>query len=283
MTAAQAIDTTSPFGTYRIGLIDRLAWRIAERRSISFGLRKILRRFASTLFRGPFDAEIEGIRLRIYPAENYDDRKIIARQRLPEREEHRLLAGHLKSGIVFADIGANIGSYTLFAANLGAVVIAIEANPVTAEKLTFNIAANGVESATVVNTAVGEEEGHLQLWSVESNIGFATLVPALTKGQWKGDWQSKSVPVRPLKDVLSETNVGKIDVMKLDVEGFEDRVLLPYLAAADRDIWPDVILIETNCKDVWNKDAVRFLEEHGYDRDGQTLDNMLFIKQKAHV
>ncbi len=283
MTAAQAIDTTSPFGTYRTGLFDRLAWRIAEKRSLSFGLRKILRRLASALFRGPFDAEIEGIRLRIYPAENYDDRKIIARQRLPEREEHRLLAAHLKSGTVFADIGANIGSYTLFAANLGAVVVAIEANPVTAEKLTFNIAANGLDTVTVVNTAVGEKEGHLQLWSVASNIGFATLVPALTKGPWKGDWQSKQVPVRPLKDVLSDSTVGKVDVMKLDVEGFEDRVLLPYLNASDRDAWPNVILIETNCKDVWNKDAVRFLEEHGYDRKGRTPDNMLFVKQGAQV
>ncbi|MEP3275519.1 MAG: FkbM family methyltransferase [Stappiaceae bacterium] len=279
MTVAQAIDTTSPFGTYQAGTLDRLAWRIAEKRSISFGLRKSLRRLAGYLFSGPFDAEVEGIRFRIYPADNYDDRKIIARERLPEREEHRLLAGYLKPGTVFADIGANIGSYTLFAAGKGATVVAIEANPATAEKLSFNIAANELEKVTVINTAVGEKEGSLQLWSVDTNIGFATLVPALTTGKWKGNWTSKSVPVRPLKSVLSGEKIIKIDVMKLDVEGFEDKVLLPYLAALDQNNWPDVILIETNCKDVWDTDAVRFLEEHGYGRTGQTLDNMLFVKQ----
>ena len=69
---------------------------------------------------------IDGLKFRLYPGENYDDRKILARQRLPEREEHTLVGNLLKPGAVFVDIGANVGTYALFAARRGARVLAIE-------------------------------------------------------------------------------------------------------------------------------------------------------------
>ena len=118
--AATLVDTTSPFGTYRARGLARFAWRLADWHDLAPTLRKKLRAVVARLFAGPFDAEVEGIRFRLYPGSNYDDRKILARQRLPERAERRFLAAHLRPGTVFVDVGANVGSYSLGAARGGA-------------------------------------------------------------------------------------------------------------------------------------------------------------------
>lgn len=274
--AATVHDLTSPFGTYPAEGLVRIAWRLADRHDLSRRLRKRLRTVVARLFDGPYDAEADGLKFRLYPGQNYDDRKILSKGRLPERAEHALLRPYLKTGAVFVDVGANIGSYSLFAARAGAEVLAIEANPATADKLAFNLAANGLGNVKVAVTAIGAEDGALPLWREPSNCGFATLVEDLTTGEWAGDWSKDLVPVRPLRDVVAEHGLARIDVLKVDVEGFEDRVLLPFLRAAPKTLWPCVILIETNCRPHWAEDCLPALSAAGYIPAGETKDNMVF-------
>ena len=278
LVSAQAslADVTSPFGTYRAEGLVRFAWRLADRHDLSASWRKRIRALVARLFKGPYDAEADGLKFRIYPAENYDDRKILAKGRLPEKAEHGLLTPFLGQDMVFADVGANIGSYTLHAARQGAQVLAIEANPATAAKLAFNIEANGLESVRVVKTAVGDKEGVLDLWLEPSNCGFATLVEDLTTGEWAGNWSPEKVAVRPLADVLAGEGVSRIDVLKVDVEGFEDRVVLPYLRSLEKADWPPVIMVETNCRSYWAEDCAGELERLGYQAIGATNDNTVF-------
>jgi FkbM family methyltransferase len=274
--AATLLDTRSPFGTYPAERMVRAAWRLADRHDLSKGLRKRIRSLVARFFKGPYDMEADGLKFRIYPGENYDDRKILAKGRLPEREEHKLIEPHLGKGKVFVDIGANIGSYSIFAAGLGAQVVAIEANPQTATKLGFNVRANDLDSVTVVNSAVGPREDTLPLWQEPSNCGFATFVKDLTTGEWAGDWTPTFVKVRPLTAITDEQGLTRIDVLKVDVEGFEDRVVLPFLRHADRSLWPRVILLETNCRPYWTEDCLSELANRGYGVTGQTNDNMVF-------
>ena len=234
--SATLMDTTSPFGTYRAEGLVRLAWGLADRHDLSAGLRKRIRALVARVFKGPYDTEADGLKFRIYPGQNYDDRKILAKGRLPEKAEHKLLQPHLKDGTVFADVGANIGSYSLFAASCGAEVLAVEANPDTAAKLAFNLKANGLTNVRVAEVAVGDSEGTLQLWSEPSNCGFATLVEDLTTGEWAGDWSPREVRVCPLTAILAEKGLSRIDVLKVDIEGFEDRAVMTYLRASEREI-----------------------------------------------
>ncbi|TYC49529.1 FkbM family methyltransferase [Rhodobacterales bacterium] len=254
----------------------RAAWRLADRHDLSKGLRKRIRSMVSRFFRGPYDMEADGLKFRIYPGENYDDRKILAKGRLPEREEHRLLEPHLGKNKVFVDVGANIGSYSIFAAGLGAQVVSIEANPQTADKLRFNVALNDPGNVTIVNTAVGARDDTLPLWQEPSNCGFATFVEDLTTGEWAGDWSPTFVKVRPLTAIADEQGLSRIDVLKVDVEGFEDRVVLPFLRHADRTLWPRVILLETNCRPYWTEDCIAELANRAYKVTGRTDDNMVF-------
>ena len=277
--SSSLLDTTSPFGTYRAEGLVRAAWRLADRHDLSKGLRKRIRALVARLFQGPYDAEADGLKFRLYPGQNYDDRKILSKGRLPERAEHKLLNPYLSAGKVFVDVGANIGSYTLFAANAGAKVVAVEANPETARKLAFNIKANCPVDVQLVNVAVGAEEGTLSLWQEPSNCGFATLVEDLTTGEWAGDWSPRDVEVKPLQSVLADLGLERIDILKVDVEGFEDRVLLPFLRSADKALWPKVILIETNCRSHWAEDCLPVLADLGYGVVGETEDNTVFELQ----
>lgn len=274
--AATLLDTESPFGTYKAEGLVRSAWRLADRHDLSRGLRKRIRALVSKLFKGPYDTEVEGLRFRIYPGQNYDDRKILAKGRLPERAEHKLLRPYLNDNTVFVDVGANIGSYTLFAASYGAEVLAVEANPDTAAKLRFNILANDMAKVRLAEVAIGDCEGTLSLWHEPSNCGFATLVEDLTTGEWAGDWSPKDVQVRQLADVIADNGLARIDVLKIDVEGFEDRVVLPYLRSEQQSVWPRVIMIETNCRPHWAEDCTSELEALGYRATGETKDNTVY-------
>ncbi|MEP3046938.1 MAG: FkbM family methyltransferase [Roseibium sp.] len=273
---ATLLDTRSPFGTYPAERMVRAAWRLADRHDLSKGLRKRIRALVSKIFKGPYDMEAEGLKFRIYPGENYDDRKILAKGRLPEREEHKLIAPHLGTGKIFVDVGANIGSYSIFAAGFGADVLSIEANPQTADKLRFNVRANGLENVDIINTAVGPRLDKMPLWMEPSNFGFATFVKELTTGEWAGNWSPTFVEVRPLTMITDDLGLTRIDVLKVDVEGFEDRVLLPFLRHADKSLWPRVILLETNCRPYWTEDCLPELANRSYEVTGQTNDNMVF-------
>ncbi|MET1413157.1 FkbM family methyltransferase [Roseibium sp. HPY-6] len=274
--AAAHLDTRSPFGTYPAERMVRAAWRLADRHDLSRGLRKRIRSLVARFFKGPYDLEADGLKFRIYPGENYDDRKILAKGRLPERAEHTLLEPHLQDGTVFVDVGANIGSYAVFAARRGAEVVAIEANPQTAHKLSYNVRANELDNVTVVNSAVGPKDDSLPLWHEPSNCGFATFVKDLTTGEWASDWSPTYVNVRPLTAIADQQGLKRIDVLKVDVEGFEDRVVLPFLRHADKPMWPRVILLETNCRPYWSEDCLPELANRGYEVTGRTNDNMVF-------
>ncbi|MTI06892.1 FkbM family methyltransferase [Roseibium denhamense] len=273
---AASLDTESPFGTYKAERLVRAAWRLADRHDLSKGLRKRIRALVARVFRGPYDLEAEGLKFRIYPGENYDDRKLLAKGRLPERDEHKMVAPFLKGGQTFVDVGANIGSYSIFAAQMGADVLSIEANPHTAAKLRFNVRANDLHNLQIVETAVGPREDTLPLWLEPSNFGFATFVKDLTTGEWAGNWTQTFVKVRPLTSIVDDIGLNKIDVLKVDVEGFEDRVLLPFLRHADRSLWPRVILLETNCRPYWTEDCVSELTNRAYRITAKTNDNMVF-------
>src|SRR5262249_2298096 len=72
------------------------------------------------------------------------------------------------------------------------------------------------------------------------------------------DFSEYSVPVKPLKDILAEQNVGHIDFMKVDVEGLEYEVLVSNNWEKFR---PEVLCIEANHI---QRDWHAILEKAGY-------------------
>jgi hypothetical protein len=83
------------------------------------------------------------------------------------------------------------------------------------------------------------------------------------------------IAVRPLADILLEQNVSRVDVIKVDVEGYEDRALLPYFDHAPREGWPRTILIETVLRHRWERECLAELGRRGYQRTAATSENVI--------
>lgn len=135
---------------------------------------------------------------------------------LPDFEDCAFLLHLLREGDVFADVGANAGSYTVLAAGVcGATVVAVEPVPATFERLMRNVAVNGL-SGRVAACMCG-------VGAVEETLRFTTENDQrnqVAHAEYRG--ATIEVPVRPL-DVVLDGMVPKL--MKLDVEGWEPQVL----------------------------------------------------------
>jgi FkbM family methyltransferase len=134
----------------------------------------------------------------------------------------------LKPGDVAVDVGANIGYMTsLFAARvgIGGRVEAFEPHPRIFARLCSNIARNPTPNVRVHEVALGSREGVARL--VEPSIfaineGASTIAgdPA-TRPSATGR-RALEVTMKRLDSVLAGAN---IELLKLDVEGFEAEVL----------------------------------------------------------
>lgn len=122
------------------------------------------------------------------------------------------------------DVGANIGLFSCLAASrlaAGGSVVSFEPIPANLRYLRQNLAQNGsAELVTVEASAVGERAGDIEIFLVEGSIGThsASSRNALDSAN------SVTVPVVNL-DAYAQRLSGPIDVLKVDVEGYEGHVL----------------------------------------------------------
>jgi hypothetical protein len=66
--------------------------------------------------------------------------------------------------------------------------------------------------------------------------------------------------------------------LKIDIEGYEDRALLPYLDTVASDFWPKAIVIEKIHGDRWREDVLSIMLERGYCLHGGTKSNAFLIR-----
>lgn len=199
----------------------------------------------------------------------------LGRGELPESPERRLIEPLVKPGMTFIDIGANVGVYSLFVSvKTGgtARILSLEPHPRTYRKLVVNRRLNGFDNIRPVNMAAGEDTATVKLFSDGGgNIGGASLLREAS-----GDANAVEITARPLPEILRDNTVGEIDLLKADVEGFEDRAVLPLFEdAASRRLWPSAMLIETVHRKLWRRDLVEILQGHGYRVAGETTENLL--------
>jgi FkbM family methyltransferase len=133
----------------------------------------------------------------------------------------------LTQGMVFADVGAQVGQFTLLSAKIvGAEghVHAFEPSPASLARLRKNVALNSFRNVTFHEMAIADFHGQADLFLQEQNpSGLNTGTNSL---RMKADWK-KSVPVkvevRPLDEVFKDSR--RLDALKVDVEGAELAVI----------------------------------------------------------
>ena len=151
-------------------------------------------------------------------------------------------------------------------------MIAIEPHPVTHARLAFNNAASGYHQTKLVAAAAGPTDGELMIETDGNNLGASHIVSD------EASSKAFKVPSLRVQRILDEAGVSKVDALKIDVEGFEDRVLTCFFQEAPQTLWPRVVVIEHLSKDEWLKDCVADMLARGYVERGRTRSNTLLLR-----
>ncbi len=115
----------------------------------------------------------------------------------------------LRPGDLFIDVGANVGTYTIWAAEIGAEVIALEPAPDTFQLLLENVALNGY-----------------QVSAIRAAAGAACGTARFSAGRDAGNCLDPQGPAE-IRLVTIDSLIGdrRVAGLKIDVEGFELDVL----------------------------------------------------------
>jgi FkbM family methyltransferase len=178
----------------------------------------------------------------------------------------------------FIDIGANSGLYSIFlAAHMaqGSRVIAVEPNPAMCQRIALNaslLRERGLAKNVTIcieAAALGALEGGLYL-DLSRGLGPAQLTDEKSKN-------ALAVPVKTLPGLCRERRIERIDAIKIDVEGYEDRVLIPLLSAGEPHLLPRALVFETVHRREWLEDAISASIRAGYRNAGTTRSSILMM------
>jgi FkbM family methyltransferase len=265
----------APFGAFAPNAAQAAILSLARRSGLKRGaFRPSLSRLIDLLRGGPLDVQYQGASFRFYHQASATERGALFN---PDYniEELDFLRTHAPDGGVFVDVGANVGTYALaLARHVGerGKVIAIEPHPVTHARLAFNTAASGFAQVMLVAAAAGAADGELMIETDGDNLGASHIVTGAVSSK------AIKVPSLRLQRILDEAGVSHVDALKIDVEGYEDRVLTPFFKQAPQSLWPRAVVIEHLSKNEWLDDCIADMLSRGYAEAGRTRSNTLLLR-----
>ena len=228
-----------------------------------------------------------------YRSVDFDDLNMMCRENLKfweskSREIFSILC--LSSNTVF-DIGSYTGVYSLVAAksNNKLKVSAFEPNPDLFSALEKNLKINRIINVKSEQVALDKQPGEAYLYlnhDIHTSIG--SLIQSSTSGK-------KILVKKTTLDIYCESySINNIDLIKIDVEGFETNILQGGLSIIKKS--SPIILMESLTQETLEK-QFELLSELGYlkplqvNGDGFDLNNWLWfteshkdkVKQVSHL
>jgi FkbM family methyltransferase len=272
---AAANDPAPPaFGAFAPNAAQHAVISLAQRSRLKRGaFRPMLSRLVNWLRAGPVDVPYQGASFRFYHQASATERGALFN---PDYniEELDFLRTYTPAGGVFVDVGANVGTYAMvLARHVGASgkVIAIEPHPITHARLAFNRTASNFTQVVLVAAAAGPSDGELMIETDGDNLGASHIV----SGEHAG--HAIKVPSWRLQRILGDAGVSHIDALKIDVEGYEDRVLTGFFQQAPPSLWPRAVVIEHLSRNEWLADCID-MRARGYAEIGKTRSNTLLLR-----
>jgi FkbM family methyltransferase len=264
-----------PFGAFAPNAAQHAVIALAQRSRLKRGaFRPMLSRLVNLLRAGPVDVSYQGASFRFYHQASATERGALFNPDY-NLEELDFLRAHTPAGGVFVDVGANVGTYAMVLARqvgAGGQVIAIEPHPVTHARLAFNRAASDTTQVTLVAAAAGPSDGELLIETDGDNLGASHIVSGERTGK------AIRVPSLRLQRILDDASVSHVDALKIDVEGFEDRVLTGFFKEAPQSLWPRAVVIEHLSRNEWQDDCIADMRARGYAETGRTRSNTLLVR-----
>ena len=181
-----------------------------------------------------------------------------------EPEVRALIRRQVREGRACIDVGANAGVHALtMAAVVGrrGRVLACEPNPRVAARLRDNAALSGVPQLEVHEIAIGDRCGTTDLYvPLDHRHGGGGSLHEETHAALAGN-EKVDVPLRTIDALVEETGVHGVDLVKIDIEGFEAPALRGGTALFTRER-PTVIFEYTPA---W------------WQRDGESLEDVFSL------
>jgi len=271
------MDIEREFGTYQsINLQKRYKLWLDKR--VPGTIRRYVKRYIRRMNEAAIIDHIDrGIKLRCYPFKNVHDMDFATGQ-LFRKEKRKFDCIDKNIGEIewIIDVGANTGTICIPLSVMypNKKIFAFEPSPEAFARLHFNHSLNHTPNLTLINAALGDEATKKKLF-VSGNIGGGSMHET-ARGQ------TFDVDVMTIDQFYEENSLAQGVAVKIDVEGYEDRVIMPLFDKMSQDMWPVLVIVEHKHKHLWERDCIEFMLQHGYElvhADGS--DSILEKKMSA--
>jgi FkbM family methyltransferase len=205
--------------------------------------------------------DVLGFKMVLDSADSVERQFLFSPHRYDWREIN-YLRKHLKPGATFLDAGANVGFYSLIASGLvgeTGAVLSVEADPYNASRLKANLDVNNMRNVRIANFGLSDKTETLRLGrDTSGNRGGNSFLSNSPEGVM--------VQCHTLTDILLAEGIEKVDGAKMDIEGFEFKVLQRFFADGNSKLWPGFLIIEINPSfdKKTNGDTLALLVQNGY-------------------
>lgn len=138
----------------------------------------------------------------------------------------KALFNRVDEGMNVIDIGANIGAVTLNLAKKvypSGKIFSFEPSPLNFKRASKNISLNNFSNIKLINQGLGNKKATAFLYNVNpTNRGMLRLLP---EDEQNNSFEKEAVEIDTLDSSMKTFSMPKPDFIKIDVEGFEYKVL----------------------------------------------------------
>jgi len=142
-----------------------------------------------------------------------------------EKAIKEIFLDNIKEGSIVMDVGAHLGEYSLLASKKigpSGTVFVIEPFQGAVRNIEKNFSLNGFKNYKLFPVALGHKLETKVIYESEIR-GGAYLDPILNNKQLS---RQKKTKIETIDNIISSNKIPKIDMLKIDVDGFEYEVLL---------------------------------------------------------
>lgn len=186
-----------------------------------------------------------------------------------EKYDLKLFLGICKENSVVFDIGANTGIYSILSAkkNKSIKVYSFEPNPINSNRLIKNIHLNNLSNVLFFPFAVGNTNSRIHFTVPKNNqISYvSSAVESFSKSFYNGEleWEQIEVEQVTLDNFCEINKIEKLDLIKIDVEGYEINVLSGSKIVFEK--FKPIILIESFINEDKKSYLKNFIQQFQYE------------------
>jgi len=143
-----------------------------------------------------------------------------------EDDVKKIFLSKIKEGDIVIDVGANIGYFSLLAAKkIGSKgkIFAIEPMKQANNWLKKNLKLNDFKNVEVLEVAIGDKQGTMKMYKKSESSEMIILDPTISKTDLI---MCGEINIKTIDNIISQKKIKKVNLLKIDVEGFEYEALL---------------------------------------------------------